>query len=76
MKAHKQSNDERIAILETNTSHIQETLARIERNMENMNHKIDEGFKSVNARIWTNFYWTLAALAALAGLIAHGFNWF
>ena len=76
MKVHKNTNDERIAVLETNVNHTQETLLRIERTIETMNIKMDEGFKSVNSRIWTNFYWTLAAITALGAVMAHGFKWF
>ncbi len=76
MKSQKNSNDERIAVLENNVNHTHETLLRIERNMELMNQKIDEGFRSVNSRIWANFYWILGALSGLGLLIAHGFKWF
>ena len=90
MKAHKPSkaenqimkNDEtkiKVAILENNVAHINETLLRLEKTIDqgfgNLNNKIDSGFEDVNNRIWFNFYWMLGGFVGVLVLLAHSLNW-
>lgn len=83
---YKNDNDVRIAILENSMSHIFQTLERIEnrfdkidRKLELMDQKIDDGFSKVNNRMWTNFLWLLGVMSAfsvgLLGIMAKGFHW-
>ena len=70
------SNDERIAVLENTSAHILDSLARIENRLTTLDADIKSGFKDVNNRMWSNFVWTISALAALLAVMAHGFHWF
>jgi hypothetical protein len=77
----------RVALVEQSIGHIAETLIRLENKMDNGFKKIDYKFdnldkeiKLFDARLWTNFYWTLGTMFTLAtlmcGILAKGFKWF
>lgn len=83
MKAHKHTDDTRLALLEQSITNINDTMQRMEKRFDKLEAKIDtvstemkQGFKDCNNRIWSNFYWNLAALTTLGALMAHGFKWF
>lgn len=44
-------------------------------NFEKLDNKIDSIFTKLDNKIDSNFKWLLAAIAGLAGLMAHGFHW-
>jgi hypothetical protein len=64
----KYNQETRLIRLEEITENIKQTLIRLE-------NKMDEGFKSINNRLWVNFYWMIAGFASLLTIIAHGFKW-
>jgi hypothetical protein len=72
------SIDKRVSMLETTVASINVNLAHIKENMDlmrqdivhlrqDMNHRFDK----VNDRLWSNTFWTIGAITALAGFIAH-----
>lgn len=54
----------RIALLEQSTNHIKESINEIKSTLNRLDNKIDSNFK-----------WLFAAIAGLAGIMAHGFHW-
>lgn len=72
MKAHNNSqindHEARIVRLEVTIENINATLIRLETN-------IDSNFKSLNDRLWTNFFWMLGGFIGLLSLLAHSFGW-
>jgi hypothetical protein len=73
MSSHKnggilQDHENRITRLEVVVENINQSLIRIERTME-------QGFKDVNNRLWTNFFWMVGGFAGVLGLIAHALKW-
>ncbi len=90
MKAHKyevnMKDDTRIALLEQSIGFINETMTRLEKRFDSMENKIDTlgivvtqemkmGFKDVNNRLWTNFFWMVGGFAGVLGLVAHALHW-
>lgn len=80
------SNTTRIAILETNISHIHETLERIENNMSigfanihNRFEKIDDRFNKIESKVDSNFKWLITLYIGgglgLLTVLAKGFHW-
>lgn len=61
----------RVAVLEQIAREVRDGLARIDQRLDRMEDKLDR----LNSRLWTNFYWMLGGLAALLGVMAHGFKW-
>ena len=90
MKAMKREvfmkEDTRIALLEQSIEHINQTLLRIEHRFDSMDSKIDTlgivlgqemkaGFKDINNRMWTNFFFMIGGFAGILGLVAHALHW-
>ena len=48
---------------------------KIDSNFITLNNKIDFSIEKLDNKIDSNFKWLLAAIAGLAGLMAHGFHW-
>jgi hypothetical protein len=76
MKAHKQTDDTRLALLEQSIGHINQTLQRIEKRFDKIDNGLDsiekninQGFKEVNNRIWRNFYFMLAMYGGSIAII-------
>jgi uncharacterized coiled-coil protein SlyX len=65
----------RIALLEQSISHINETLNRLDSKLDRIEKKMDDGFEKINSRIWFNFYWTIAGLSGVLGILAHALRW-
>jgi molecular chaperone GrpE (heat shock protein) len=65
----------RIARLETTIDNINQTLIRIEKKLDNLEDKTENGFNKINNRIWINFYWTIGGFATILAIMAHGFKW-
>lgn len=61
-------HESRITRVETTVENINDTLKRLE-------NKIDDGFKTVSNRLWSNFYWMIGGFGSILLLIAHGFKW-
>ena len=59
------SIDTRVALLEASISHINETLIRIERSIDEVKKDIKQDFR-----------FTIMVVAGLAAIMAHGFKWF
>jgi hypothetical protein len=90
----KQSTETKVALLEQSIGHISETLIRLERKMDIGLEKVDKRFDLIDkkfediekklekfdARLWSNFYWTLSTMFTLscagAAVLAKGFGWF
>ena len=68
-------NDERIAVLETNTIHINTTLDEIKNALIRIDAKLDSRFDSLNNRLWTLCFWMVGGFASIFAVIAHGFHW-
>jgi predicted nuclease with TOPRIM domain len=69
------NHETRLIRLEETNDSIKQTLTRLENNMIRLEDKMDEGFKTLNSRSWSNFYWMIAGFASLLTIIAHGFKW-
>jgi hypothetical protein len=69
------NHETRLIRLEETNDSIKQTLTRLENTMVRLENKMDEGFKNLNNRIWSNFYWMIAGFVSLWALIAHGFKW-
>ncbi len=68
MKSHKQTDDTRLALLEQSINNINNTMQNIEKRLERMDarfdrleSKVDTGFKDINNRLWSNFFWLVGA---------------
>lgn len=75
-------DDTRLALLEQSIGHINESLLRIEKRFDSVEKRIDvlsddmkQGFKDVNNRLWTFFFWMVGGYASILGLIAHALHW-
>ena len=65
-KIKDQPNDEvRLAIVEHTIKTINDTLVRFEKRFDQLDAKLDSQFK-----------WTLTIIAGLGFIMAHGFHWF
>ncbi len=78
----KNNIDAKIALLEQNVSHMNETLARMEKKIDSRFddadkriEKLDSKIEKTNDRIWSTFIWQLSAMLGLAGIMAKGFHW-
>ena len=71
----KNDHESRITRLEVTIENINQTLIRVENRLEHLENKIDDGFKSLNNRIWNNFYWMVAGFGSVLTLIAHSLHW-
>jgi uncharacterized coiled-coil protein SlyX len=85
-RGNKMSNDERIAVLETTSSHILTTLdeiklaiskidTKLDSRFDSLNTKIDSRFDKLNDRMWSQFYWMVGGFAGVLMIMAHGFHW-
>jgi|HubBroStandDraft_5_1064220.scaffolds.fasta_scaffold100896_5 tetrahydromethanopterin S-methyltransferase subunit G len=79
MKAHKQTDDTRLALLEQSINTINNTMQNIEKRFDRLDarfdrleNKVDTGFKDVNNRLWSNFLWMLGLYASTIGLVLTG----
>lgn len=70
-----QDHESRITRLEVVIENINSTLARMDKRLDSIETKMDEGFRSVNNRIWNNFYWMVAGFASILATIAHAQHW-
>lgn len=59
------SDDTKIALLENNIGHINKTLERIEKRLDSMDAKIDNGFSSINSKVDNNFKWLIGTMISL-----------
>lgn len=69
----------KIALLEQSIGHINQTLIRIEKTMENGFASLEEKIQRVDSNIDSRFLWLLsfgiAGFTGLGGVMAHGFHW-
>jgi tetrahydromethanopterin S-methyltransferase subunit G len=72
VKAHKQTEDTRLALLEQSIMNINQTLNRMETRFDRLENKMDTGFKDVNSRLWTSFLWMLGLYASTIGIVLSG----
>lgn len=82
MKAHKQTEDTRISLLEQSIVHINQTLNRIEQRFDRIDDRfnrvdgefdrMDEKFDSIHQVIRSNFMWMLGLYASTIGIILSG----
>jgi hypothetical protein len=61
MKAYKQTDETRLALLEQSINNINETMKRFEKRFDTLENKIDTGLKDINNRLWSNFFWLIGA---------------
>lgn len=80
----------RIALLEQSITHINDTMLRIEKRFDAVDARFDrielridalsgemkQGFKDINNRLWSNFFWMVGGFAGILGLVAHAVHWF
>jgi len=78
-RGNKMSNDERIAILETTSSHILDTLSRLENRFIALENKIDFKFDTLDRKIDSNFKWLLTIMiggfVGTWGVLSHVLHW-
>ena len=69
----------KVALLEQSIGHINQTLMRIEKTMENGFASLEEKIQRVDSKVDSRFLWLLsfgiAGFTGLAGVMAHGFHW-
>ncbi len=77
----------RIALVEKSIGHLNETLVRLEHNLEKQFDSIDKKFDSIDIKfdgirkeMKSDFRWiltiTIGLFGSLGGIMAHGFHWF
>lgn len=76
------TNETRFALMEQSIQHMTQTLQRfegrfdkIDQQFEKVDREIKEVQKELKGEIRSNFFWTLGALAAILGLVAHALKW-
>lgn len=74
--------DTQIALLEQSIGHINETLIRFEKRFDSLDNRLEEfnkdmkqGFKDINNRLWTNFFWMIGGFSGILGIVAHALRW-
>lgn len=70
-----QNHENRITRLEVINENINSTLLRIEKRMDFLDQDMKQGFKDINNRLWTNFFWSIGGFIGILGILAHGFHW-
>jgi len=76
----------RIAVLEEIARGTRDALERIERRLDTLERRMDDGFRSLAASQRSDFRWllgimlggfaaTVSGFAAMLGVMAHGFHW-
>lgn len=69
----------KVALLEQSIGHINQTLIRIEKTMENGFASLEEKIQRVDSKVDSRFLWLLsffiAGFTGLTGVMAHGFHW-
>jgi hypothetical protein len=68
MKAHSINTDTRIALLEQSIGHINETLNRIDKRLDNLEINMENNFKEVRKDSVSQFRWLLGIIITLFGL--------
>ena len=48
---------------------------KMDAGFERLDKKIDSGFERMNSRVWSIFYWGIAAFVGMLTLIAHAMEW-
>ena len=65
----------KVALLEQSIGHINQTLIRVEKTLENTNKSIER----LDSKLDSRFLWLLsfgiAGFSGLLGVMAHGFHW-
>jgi septal ring factor EnvC (AmiA/AmiB activator) len=80
------SDDVRLALLEQSINNINNTMIRFEKTFERIERKfekiderfdrIDDELKGIRRELKNDTRWLLTVIAALGGIMAHGFHWF
>jgi len=65
----------RIAKLESDVGHINETMAGIRSDLRDFANDTNENFREVRKRQHRDFVWLLSVIAGLGLLMAKGFGW-
>jgi predicted component of viral defense system (DUF524 family) len=71
----KDTHETRIALLEQTCSNINETLKNIRMDIKELDVKIENKLDKISNRIWFNFYWGVAGIASVLGVLAHALKW-
>ena len=66
----------RVALLEMSIANINQTLIRIESKMDSQIIEIKNEIKEIRKDMKSDFRLILTIIAALGGIMAHGFHWF
>lgn len=69
----------KVAVLEEIARSTKDALGRIERRMDALDKRVDDGLREVRSAQHTQLYWTLGVtlggFAGLLGAMARGFGW-
>jgi hypothetical protein len=66
----------RVALLEAAIVGINQTLIRMENKLDKQFDELKSDIKEIRHEMKLDFRWTLTIIAALGGIMAHGFHWF
>lgn len=75
IKENEHSNDIKIAVLQTTSSHINETLNDIKMRLNQIESKMDSRFDKLDSRIWQVMILGIAGFCGTFALFAHAFKW-
>lgn len=70
-----QDHENRITRLEVVIENIAQTLSRLEGKIDGLDSDMKQGFKDINNRLWTNFFWMVGGFAGVLGIVAHAMKW-